>query len=224
VLVKICGATSAGEVERLAGADVDLVGLWHGVRHGHADLTLDVLTRLSAVAASFPRPRAVLVTMASDVDSVCAAVARSGVSWLQLHGYQSPGTVRAVRAAFPAVTVVKALHVRAGGCVEQALVGAYERSGVDVFLLDALAEDGRVGSTGQPIDPAAALALADRLDRPFLLAGGLTPANAGRYRAVTAHPRFLGIDVDSASRGGDDRIDGDRVRSIREHWITEGVP
>lgn len=222
MLVKICGATSAAEVERLAQADADLVGLWHGVRHGHADLALDTFALLCEVAASFERPRPVLVTVTSDVDLLRTAVARSRVPWIQLHGYQTPGTVRALRSACPEVTVVKALHVRDDGCVEQALVGAYERSGVDVFLLDSLAEDGRVGSTGQPIDPGAALALADRLGRPFLLAGGLTSANTGRYRELTAHPRFLGIDVDSAGRGGDGRIDRDRVVTIRKHWTADG--
>lgn len=220
MLVKICGATGAGEVERLAGAGVDLVGLWHGVRHGHADLTLDTLTRLAAVARDRPRP--VLVTMASEVDVVRDAVTRSGVRWVQLHGFQPPGVVRALRSACPEVTVVKALHVRGGVCVEQALVGAYERSGVDVFLLDAFTEDGRVGSTGQSVDPGAAVAVADRLDRPFLLAGGLTAANVDRYREVVAHPRFLGIDVDSAGRGGDGRIDRDRVVTIRKRWTATG--
>ncbi len=224
MLVKICGATSVAEVAGLAAADIDLVGLWHGVRYGHADLRPAVLGRLSAAARSVTRPSPVLVTLSSDVDAVRTAVTRARVPWVQLHGYQSPGTVRALRSACPGVTVVKALHVLDDGCVEQALVGAYERSGVDVFLLDALAEDGRVGSTGRPIDPGAAAAIADRLGRPFLLAGGLTAENADRYGELTAHPRFLGIDVDSAARDASGRIDHELAATIRDHWTKRTVP
>jgi phosphoribosylanthranilate isomerase len=223
VLVKICGATVAGEVAGLAAAGADLVGLWHGVRHGHADLTLDALAQLSGVATAHGRPRPVLVTTESDVDILRPAVTRSRVRWVQLHGYQPPGTVRALRSACPGLTVVKALHVRAGVCVEQALLGAYERSGVDVFLLDSLTGDGRLGSTGQTIDPGVVTTIADRLSRPFLLAGGLTASNAARFRQVAAHPRFLGIDVDSAGRGQDGRIDPDRVVTIRENWDGRGA-
>ncbi len=221
MLVKICGATRPEEVARLAAADADLVGLWYGVRHGHADLTLDALVALSAAAASHGGPRPVLVTTESDVDLLVRAVVRAEVGWVQLHGYQPPGAVHALRAACPELTVVKALHVRDGVCVEQPLVGAYERSGVDVFLLDSLTGSGRLGSTGLTVDPEAALAIADRLHRPFLLAGGLTAANAARFRRVTAHPRFLGIDVDGAARGEDGRIDRDRVATIREHWTAD---
>jgi phosphoribosylanthranilate isomerase len=222
VLVKICGATLADEVAGLASAEADLVGLWHGVRHGHANLTLDTLALLSSVAAAHGGPRPVLVTTESDVDTLRLAVTRSRVRWVQLHGYQPPSAVRALRSACPGVTVVKALHVRDGVCVEQVLVGAYERSGVDVFLLDSLTGDGRLGSTGQTIDPAVVVALADRLSRPFLLAGGLTSAKADRFRQVTAHPRFLGIDVDSAARGRDGLIAQDRVMTIRKHWTDAG--
>lgn len=221
MLVKICGATGTGEVAALATAGADLVGLWHGVRHGHADLTLTELADLADAARAHAVPRPVLVTMESDVDRLRRAVARSRVRWIQLHGYQQPGTVRALRSACPGLSVVKAVHVRGGTCVEQALLGAYERAGVDVFLLDSLTGDGRPGSTGQAIDPEVAATLADRLQRPFLLAGGLTAANADRFRHVTAHPRFLGIDVDSAARDPDGRIDRDRVVTIRTHWTAD---
>ena len=68
--------------------------------------------------------------------------------WVQLHGYQTPGFVRAVKGIAPEVRVIKVLHVRGGACIEERLIGGYEKAGVDVFLFDAVAEDGRVGSTG----------------------------------------------------------------------------
>ena len=120
---------------------------------------------------------------------------------MQLHGYQTPGFVGAVKSIAPDVRVIKVLHVRGGKCVEERLIGAYEKAGVDVFLFDAVAEDGRVGSTGQTLDADLVASLAEGLTRPFLLAGGISAENRERYAALAAHPRFLGIDVDTNARG-----------------------
>ena len=84
--------------------------------------------------------------------------------WVQLHAYQTPGLVRAVKGISPDVRVIKVLHVRGGECIEERLIGAYEKAGVDVFLFDAVSEDGRVGSTGQTLDPELVASLAEGLD------------------------------------------------------------
>ncbi len=115
------------------------------------------------------------------------------------------------------------LHLRGDSCPEAALLRAYERTGTDVFLLDTATGDGALGSTGQPLDAAAAAALADRLTRPFLLAGGLDAANAPAYARLTAHPRFLGVDVDSAARGPSGRLEGERARAVRAAWTAPAV-
>jgi phosphoribosylanthranilate isomerase len=214
--VKICGATRVDEVALLAAAGVDFVGLWHGVPGGRTELELDALTRLAASGTQRLQP--VLVTLDSTVD----ALARTGINWIQLHGYQQPGVVRALKAARPNTTVVKVLHVRDGECVERALIRSYQRAGVDVFLLDALAADGRIGSTAQTIDPSAAERIIELCDRPVMLAGGLTPSNSARYRQLTGHPRFFGIDVDSGARNAEGRIDERRVAEIRNNWTVVG--
>jgi phosphoribosylanthranilate isomerase len=216
--VKICGATRVEEVELLAAAGVDFVGLWHGVPSGRTELTPARLARLAACGTERLRP--ILVTLDSTVDTLARVVGESGIGWIQLHGYQQPGVVRGLKAACPDTTVVKVLHLRDGECVERALIRAYQRAGVDVFLLDALAADGRIGSTAQTIDPGAAARIADACERPIMLAGGLTARNSARYRRLTDHPRFFGIDVDSGARNADGRIDARRVAEIRDQWTV----
>lgn len=218
--VKICGATRVEDVELLAGAGADFVGLWHGVPRGHAEVGADTLARLAAAARGTGRTRPILVTLESIVERLTRMVSQAKVKWVQLHGYQQPGTVRALKAACPDVTVLKVLHMRGGVCVEQALISAYERAGVDMFLFDALAADGRVGSTAQTIDPDAAVRVAERINRPFMLAGGLTADNSARYQRLTSHPRFFGIDVDSATRDAGGRFDARRVAQIRRKWTA----
>ena len=217
--VKICGATRLDEVALLASAGVDFVGLWHGVPGGSTELPLDELARLAAAAVGV---RPVLVTLESSVDDLVLVVRRAGIDWVQLHGYQQPAVVRALKTECPNTTVVKVLHVCGGECVERPLIRAYERAGVDVFLLDALAADGRIGSTAQTIDPDVATRIVERSDRPVMLAGGLTSDNSARYRSLTEHPRFFGIDVDSGARDSQGRIDAGRVAEIRDQWTVVG--
>ncbi len=114
--------------------------------------------------------------------------------------------------------MIKVLHVKGGECVEASLIGAYEKAGVDVFLFDVVTEDGRVGSTGQALDPAAVAPLLDRLSRPFLLAGGISEENRGQYASLADHPLFLGIDVDTNARDAGGAISAERVRSITRAW------
>ena len=114
--------------------------------------------------------------------------------------------MRKVKALGDDLKVIKVLHVRGGECVEASLLGSYEKAGADVFLFDVVTEDGRVGSTGQALDPAVVAPLLDRLTRPFLLAGGISDANRGDYESLAEHPLFLGVDVDTNARGADGRI------------------
>lgn len=214
--VKVCGATQVSDVAELARAGADFVGLWHGVPRGHAELTVPTLRRLAGAARDTGLTRPVLVTLESEVDELVPVLRHTGIDWVQLHGYQQPGMVRALLAACPELTVVKVLHVRDGTCVERPLLGAYRRAGASVFLLDTVTEDGRVGSTGQPVDPEVVTALAGTSPLPVMLAGGLTTGTAARYRCVAG--RLFGIDVDTGARGLDGRLDADRVTAIRDEF------
>lgn len=219
VHIKICGATQPADIDLLAGFGIDLVGLWHGVPDGHAELSGHELTMLAGAARANGTVHPVLVTLLSDVEAIRAAVRESGVDWIQLHGYQPPAVVRMVKAAVPpGLTVVKVLHVREGACLERTLIRSYERAGVDFFLLDAVSEGGRIGSTARPLAPGVVVDLAERMSRPFFLAGGISAHNRADYDEVTRQPRFFGIDVDTNARGPDGTLHAGRVEAIRQRW------
>jgi phosphoribosylanthranilate isomerase len=219
--VKVCGITETSEIDRLARQEVDFVGLWHGVPGGPADLPLETWQALVAAAASTGELAPVLVTFFKDVEDIRRALEGSRAHWVQLHGYPTPGFVGAVKSISPDVRVIKVLHIRGGKCVEERLLGAYESAGVDVFLFDAVADDGRVGSTGQTLDPELVASLAERLTRPFLLAGGISAENRERYAALAAHPLFLGIDVDTNARGADGKVSEENVAAICRAWKAQ---
>jgi phosphoribosylanthranilate isomerase len=216
--VKVCGIVEPAELDVLAANGIDFVGLWYGVAGGPHDLPLESWSGLAARAAASGHPAPVLVTFAKDPELLREALERSGARWVQPHGYQTPGFVKKLKAIAPDVRILKVLHVRGQECLEARLVGSYERAGVDVFLFDAVSEDGRVGSTGQTLDPGIVTSLADTINRPFLLAGGISAENRDEYSAVAAHPRFLGIDVDTNARGADGKIRADHVQAISRAW------
>jgi phosphoribosylanthranilate isomerase len=217
--VKVCGIVELEEIDVLARQGVDFVGLWLAVPGGPHDLPPERWRELAARAAEARGgPAPVLVTFTKDAELLRAALSDAPVRWVQLHGYPTPGFVRKVKAIAPDVKVIKVLHVRGGECVEESLIGSYEKAGTDVFLFDTVSEDGRVGSTGESLDAAVVSSLVDRLTRPFLLAGGISAENREHYEALTRHPLFLGIDVDTNARGGDGRIAADRVKPIVTAW------
>ena len=216
--VKVCGITESAEIDLLAGQQVDFVGLWYGVPGGPADLPLDTWRRFGAAAEATGSLAAVMVTFLKDVEAVREALNESPVHWVQLHGYQTPGFVRAVKAIAPTVRVIKVLHVRGDSCIEERLIGGYEKAGVDVFLFDAVSDDGRVGSTGQTLNAEVVASLAEGLTRPFLLAGGISADNREAFAALATHPRYLGIDVDTNARGPDGKVSAEKVAAICEAW------
>ncbi|MFI1868747.1 phosphoribosylanthranilate isomerase [Streptomyces jumonjinensis] len=205
-------------MESLDAAGADLVGLWHGIPGGHAELSAGELSALAAAAHRTARLRPVLVTFLDDAETVHRTMADARVRWVQLHGYQPPGMIRALKAAAADLTVIKVLHIAVDGCVERPLIASYERAGTDLFLLDAVAEDGRIGSTARQLECAAVVEIADRIARPFLLAGGISADNRAEYQAVVEHPRFRGIDVDTAARDLGGRLRADRVMAVRRGW------
>ena len=219
--MKVCGIVEPAEIDLLAAQPVDFVGLWYGVPGGPTDLPLEDWRRLVDAAATTQRLAPVLVTFLKEIDALREAIEGSAVRWVQLHAYQTPGLVRAVKQISPDVRVLKVLHVRGGKCLEDRLIGAYEKAGVDVFLFDAVTEDGRVGSTGETLDPDLVTSLAEGLSRPFLLAGGISAENHGEYAAVAADPRFLGIDVDTNARGADGKVSADSVAAICRAWNAQ---
>lgn len=222
MLIKVCGIrgeTAERDVAMLAGAGVDLVGLWHGVRGGRGDLPRAELVRIAA-AARARGVEPVIVTFESDAAALARTVRESGVRWVQLHAYQLPKVVRELRASVRrlGVKLVKVLHVRGRRCVDLRLVAAYERAGVDAFVLDVAMPDGRVGSTGETIAPDVAAAVAGALSRPFLLAGGISAAASRRYEELTRRRGFAGIDVDTGARDAAGRLRAQRIQAIDRAW------
>lgn len=220
MLLKVCGATTEHDIALLARTRTDWAGLWHGVPGGHADLTRPRLTALAATARTHGL-RPVVVTLLDDPDRLRRAVTESGADCVQLHGFLPPRQLAVVRRALPHTTLVKVLHVTRGRVLEHAWISAYRDCGADIFLFDSLGDDGKVGSTGTPLDGSAAATALDRVDCPFLLAGGLSTPDLGPYQDLLRHPGLLGIDMDTAARDDEGHYDPVRIDRTASAWRKE---
>ena len=158
----------------------------------------------------------VVVTFLSDANTLAGLLARTGALG-PAHAYQPPGVVAGDQGRRAGCSRGEGPPPPGRHLHRERFVGAYERAGTDCFLLDAATEDGQVG-TGQRLDSQAVARLADRLTRPFLLAGGIADEFQSDDKVVVEHPLFLGVDVDSGARGADGRFDPGRVAAIRACW------
>ena len=157
----------------------------------------------------------VLVTFLNEARKLSDVIARSGVEWVELHGFQPPSVVSELRAAFGAgLRIIKVLHVLGQRCLEGSLSKAYERAGASFILFDAATPDGRLGSSGQLLDSGLVCALADGLTVPFLIAGGISALSLEHHRPAMTHPRFSGIDIDTAARDERGKICGAKLAAL----------
>ena len=106
---------------------------------------------------------------------------------IQLHGNENADFIAKVRAYFPDVQIWKAVRVRTAQDI-----AAADRLDVDKLVLDSFSVKS-AGGTGElaPWDIIAR----NRPEKPFLLAGGITPENASQAIADVAP---WGVDASSS--------------------------
>jgi len=186
LLVKICGVNAAEPADAAVRAGADLVGM---VFHPKSprNLSFEVARSL----AERLRGRVQLTALVADADDtlIDAAVAATRPDFLQLHGCETVERAAAIRARF-GVPLIKAFPIAGAG--DFAPVAAFADI-ADMFLFDAKAPEGlRPGGHGVAFDWQ--LLKNGKFARPWLLAGGLSPANVGRAVISSGAP---GVDVSS---------------------------
>jgi phosphoribosylanthranilate isomerase len=123
-----------------------------------------------------------------SIESIAATVAQTSLKTVQLHGTESVEFCRALRPILPQCEIIKAWRVRNPSDLE--LIQTYTSS-VDALLLDAYHPQ-MLGGTGQTLDWSQLASFKPSI--PWLLAGGLTPANVTNA-LNQIHPE--GIDLSS---------------------------
>ena len=186
-IVKICGLSTSETLEAALAAGADMVGFVFfpkSPRH----VGIDAARALGTQARG--RARIVALTVDADDALLASIVAALDPDILQLHGRESPDRVAGIGARFGRLTM-KAIGVAEPQDLSAA--APYERA-ADLLLIDEKPPKGALlpGGNGLPFDWGLARDFAPR--RPWLLSGGLDPANVAEAIRLTG---ARGVDVSS---------------------------
>lgn len=153
-----------------------------------------------------------------DLNSIVQIIRTAGLTGVQLHGDESPQFCRDLRNAVPALSLLRS--VRVGDKTTSDAFIPYGDA-VDGFVLDTYVK-GMAGGTGQPFDWTLLQNLT--IPKPFLLAGGLSPANIEQALAAV---QPYGVDINSGVEVSPGVKDCDlmtqAVRSVRNFDGQESV-
>lgn len=204
VRVKFCGLTDPADIPPalLAGASyLGFVFFPKSPRHLGLDLAAEM-------AATVPHGIVKVALLVDPDDATLAAISsRVPLDMIQLHGRETPERVAAVRAA-TGLPVMKAVGVATADDLNT--IAGYEAV-ADQILLDAKpAPDADLpGGNGLAFDWSL---VAGRVWRkPWMLAGGLTPANVAEAVRLTGATQ---VDVSSGVERAPGEKDGKRMQAF----------
>jgi phosphoribosylanthranilate isomerase len=205
-LIKICGLSTPETLEAALAAGADMVGFVFfekSPRH----LSYEKAAELGALVKG--RARKFALSVDADDARLDAIAASLKPDALQLHGHESPERVAAIRARY-GVSICKVIGV--SGAADLAAAPAY-RAVADWLLLDTKPPKDALhpGGNGVSFD----WTLLDGFDHslPFMLSGGLDPANVAEAIRVS-HPD--GVDVSSGVEDRPGVKNPDKIRAFIE--------
>jgi phosphoribosylanthranilate isomerase len=204
LIVKICGLSTRPTLAAALEAGADMVGFVFFPPSPRV-----VSAELAAELAGEARGRAEIAALTVDADdrTIGKIVETMNPDWLQLHGKETPERVAEIHERFGR-RIMKAIGVSEAADLAQ----TRDYTAVaDRLLLDAKAPKGAVlpGGNGAPFDWTILSGFRSQL--PYLLSGGLTPANVAEALSATGAP---GVDVSSGVETAPGKKDADLIRAF----------
>ncbi|WEV69197.1 phosphoribosylanthranilate isomerase [Bifidobacterium sp. ESL0775] len=204
--VKLCGLKREQDMDAALAAGSDAVGFIIDFPKSHRSITPERVAELvkymkaQAAETGVNPPAAVGVFVDQPAERVAEIASDADLDVIQLHGHEDEDYLADLRGLVT-LPIMQAFKVREALDVAQAI-----ESSADMVLLDAGAGDGRTFDWSLVRD----------VNRPFMLAGGLTPDNVAEAILAT-HP--FGVDMSSGVET--DRLkDPDKmfaaVKAVRE--------
>jgi phosphoribosylanthranilate isomerase len=201
--VKICGLSDEESMDAAVEAGADFVGLVF-----FPPSPRNIAIERAADLAGRARGKARIVALTVDADDALLSdiAARLSPDLLQLQGKETPERVAVIRT-MTGIPVMKAIHVSEPADLER--IEDYRDA--DRFLLEPKPpkDSTRPGGNAAAFDWSILKGFSTPV--PWLLAGGLTPANAASALAKTGAP---GVDVSSGVESALGRKDPELIRSF----------
>lgn len=205
--VKICGITCEEDLQVAIDAGADAIGFLVDVP---VDSPREISPERAAelAAAVPPFVTSVLVTMPETPGRAAELAATVEPDAIQIHGELGAGDLAYLSASMEA-SVVKVVDAAAPKDARR-----YDDI-ADALLVDSVDDEG-AGGTGEIHDWEQTREVADELDSPVILAGGLTPENVGEaVRAVEPFAVDVASGIESKDTAG--RKDPDAVAEFVEN-------
>ncbi|AFZ43713.1 phosphoribosylanthranilate isomerase [Halothece sp. PCC 7418] len=195
--VKICGITNleqASAIAQLGSTDLGFICVQKSPRylppHNLADITSHLPSTMGLIG----------VFANADLSDICSTVKQSHLTAVQLHGKESPAFCQQLRSQLPNTELIKAIAVKTPDSLTET---EYYADWVDTFLLDAYAPQ-QLGGTGKSFNWDY---LQDfHPQRPWFLAGGLTPNNIQQALNI-AQPDGIDLSSGVENSPGDKNLD-----------------
>ncbi|HMO08858.1 MAG TPA: phosphoribosylanthranilate isomerase [Paracoccaceae bacterium] len=204
VRVKICGLRTPADVAAVAAAGAAYAGFNFFPRSPR--FVLPEVARELALAAP-PGLAKVALTVDADDATLDGIVAAVPLDMLQLHGHESPARVSEVRARY-GLPVMKVLGIADEGdlaaLTEHALAA-------DQIMVDAKPPRGAALPGGNGLTFDWRLLVGRKWLRPWMLAGGLSPANVAEAVRLTGARQ---VDVASGVESAPGVKDAGLIRSF----------
>jgi phosphoribosylanthranilate isomerase len=182
--IKVCGMREPDNIRRVGELPIDYMGfIFYPKSPRYAGNLAPEIPQLPA------NIRKTGVFVSESVENISAVVDEWGLNVVQLHGHESPEDCRRLKAAHPALEIIKAFSV--AEAADFAPTVAYE-SLCDYFLFDT--KTPHYGGSGRAFDWK--LLEAYRGQTPFFLSGGISAGDAEAIRNIR-HPLFYGLDLNS---------------------------
>ena len=198
--IKFCGMTRAGDVRLASELGVDAIGFVFAQRSARRIRPEEARLMRNALA---PLVDAVALFMDNTAEEVREAVRQVRPTLLQFHGSEDDAFCRGF-----GVPWLKAVAM-GNGEAESAIALQRRYPGAAGFLFDSHVAGG-AGGSGETFDWSS---LPKPLNKPVVLAGGLTPDNV--FDAILATFPW-GVDVSSGVESAPGVKDGDRMRRFVE--------
>lgn len=206
--VKICGINTIEALDAALQAHADYIGL---VFYEKSPRYVDVEMATEIAGRARGRTRSVALLVNPDIEEAARIAERVNPDLVQLHGNESPETVRAI-ARQVSRPIIKAVSVatRADARSADRYDGIAQSILFDAKPL-ATGDKAMPGGNGVPFDWRLLSGMSAK--RRFILSGGLTPENVRDAIALTG---ATAVDVSSGVESHPGLKDPERIRQFVE--------
>ncbi|WP_295354884.1 hypothetical protein [uncultured Succinivibrio sp.] len=179
-LNKVCGLTTREAVECCAKNNVSIGGLIFAEKSPRY-VSVDKAREITADYKNELKFAGVFVD--ETLENMVRTAKEVGLSYIQLHGSESPELIEKLREALPQIRIIKAINVKSDS--DFALIKKYDRL-CELFILDSASP-----GSGSSFDWNSIPQTVNR--EKILLSGGIGPDNV----ELALKQGFLGLDLNS---------------------------